>query len=396
MIQDDLQLFDEIDREYLGPSKYSESHWQFLNRSARPIFQYIREVLEGWFHDYKTSSDKRHHLWTEFRSNRDAEHLSAFFELYLYHLFKKQGFEIEVEPEWEQGRPDFLLTSSEGKRILLEATGIYPERWFGSANKLEQMVIDDLNEHLTSPDFFLHIKIAQAPDNTPPYAQIRRYLQEQLGQLDYDQVVQDALGREGMGLKRFPSISWVHDTWTIEFIAIPKKNEARGKAGVRPIGSMFYDFSWVDSTSALKACINNKYRHYGELNIPYILAMNVVDIFADEEALLDALFGQEVWNLDFETDTTSISRQPNGAWFGPGGPQKKRVSCICAFWRLRPENMYLVNPVIWHHPFANNPLNPNLISLTQQIPNNSKGYYELREGVHPITLLQLDRTRMST
>lgn len=394
MIQDNLQLFDEMVREYLGPSKYSEPHWQFLNRSARAVFQYIREVLDGWFRNYEAPPDKRHHLWTDFRSDRDTKHLSAFFELYLYHLFKNQGFDVKVEPEWEQGRPDFLLTSAEGKEILLEATGIYPERWFGEAKKLEQKVIDYLDENLDSPDFFLHIRIANAPDDPPPYAQMQRYLQKKLAQLDYDQVLQDALGREGMGLNRFPSIPWVHDTWTIEFIAIPKRNDARGKTGVRPTGSMFYDFTWVDSTPSLKACIDSKYGHYGDLRIPYILAINVVDPFADEESLLDALFGQEVWNLDLETDKTFVSRQPNGAWFGPNGPQKKRVSGICVFWRLRPENMHTVNPMIWHHPSANYPLDPELVRLPQQIPNRPKGFYELRRGVRPATLLQLDETKM--
>lgn len=396
MSKDNLLLFDEIAREYLGPSQFSESHWHFLNRTGRPAFQYIREVLEDWFSEYKASLSKRRKLCTDFRSGRDAEHLAAFFELYLYHLFKKQGFEIEVEPEWEQGSPDFLLTSANGKTILLEATGIYPERWFGSASKLEQKVLDDLNKHLDSPDFFLDIEIKQAPNNSPPYAQIRRYLQKQLELLDYDQVMQEALGREDMGLERFPSIPWIHDTWTIEFTVMPKQSEARGKAGVRPVGQIFYDFGWVDSVSAIKACIHKKYRHYGELDIPYILAINNVDPFTDEEDLCNALFGQEVWHMNIKTDEISPSRQPNGAWFGPRGWTQTRISSICSFQRLRPENIHMVSPIIWHHPFAQNPLEPNLINLTQQIPNLSERSFDLREGVHPATLLQLDKTQMPT
>lgn len=231
MIQDNLQIFDDFEREYMGPSQYSEPQWEYLNRTARPEFQYIRELLQDWFNEYKASSEKRYHLCTGFRSSKDSEHLSAFFELYLHQLFKNQGFEIEIEPELEQRYPDFLLTSSDGTKILLEATGTYPERWFGTAKRQEEKVIDYLNEHLESPDYFLHINIASAPKGNPPFAQMCRFLQKELAQLDYDNVVHEAREREGIGLRRFPSRVWEHGSWTIEFRAIPKI-ETRGKHGI--------------------------------------------------------------------------------------------------------------------------------------------------------------------
>lgn len=394
MMQDNVELFDNFDRKHIEPSKYSEPQWEYLNRAARPGYQYIRELLQEWFNDFEATPDKRGRLWADFRSDKDAEHLSAFFELYLHQLFKKQGFEIDIEPEWEQGRPDFILTSPRGEKILLEAAGIYPERWFGSAKKLEHMVIDDLNDNLVSPDFFLHINIENAPNDYPPYGRIRRYLQGQLAQLNYDQVVNDAIGREGLGLKRFPSITWKHDSWTIEFIAIPKKDLARGKPGVCPIGSISYGFEYVDTASSIKSRIDNKYGKYGELNLSFIIAINNVDAYADEDSMLDALFGQEVVHVSADSNETSVSRQPNGAWFGPNGYQKKRVSGICYFRRLHPTSMHLVSPVVWHHPYANIPLEPELLGLAQQIPNHITRIYESREGKHPCELLAIDQTKM--
>ncbi len=396
MISDRLKLFDDVERTYLGPSKRSEAQWEYLNRTARPEFQYIRELLQSWFNEFNASPDKRKALCKTFRSLKDDEHLSAFFELYLYQLFKNQNFEIEVEPEWEQGKPDFLLTSSDGKKILLEATATYPDREFGEAKKLEEMVLDHLDEFLDSPDFFMHIKIVDSPKNPPPYAQIRRYLQKQLKDLNYDRVMQDANENKDSGLKRFPSILWKHDTWSIEFEIIPKKGEARGKAGVRPLGLMSYGVEWIDSASGIKSSIDKKNAHYGELDIPYILALNVLDTFADEDDVTDALFGQQTLTLSPETDEVFNSRQSNGAWFGPNGYQKKRMSGIYVFKQLRPMTMHIIkDPVIWHHPYANNPLEPDLINVSQKIPNNLKGVYELREGMHPKELLRLDETRMS-
>lgn len=157
---------------------------------------------------------------------------------------------------------------------------------------------------------------------------------------------------------------------------------------------MSYNWEYVDSASSIKSCIDSKYGHYGKLDIPYILALNIMDTYADDDSVLDALLGKEMVNFSFDTDEVSLSRQPNGAWFGPGGYQKKRMSAVCVFKRLRPEMMHIINPTVWHHPFANNPLKPDLLSLTQQIVNHSTGLYELKDSQHPVELLNLDKARM--
>jgi hypothetical protein len=298
-----------------------------------------------------------------------------------------------VEPEWENGKPDFMLTTSEGKKILLEATGIYPKRWFGPAKQQEDVLLDRLNEQLDLPDYFLHVKVEKAGSGNPPFGKIRSYLQNQLVQLDYDDVVKDAREQEGLGQKQFPSWIWDNDAWKLKFTVSPKKEEARGKPG-HPVGSTSSGFEYVDVASSIKSAIKRKYRRYGELDLPYIFALNVVDPFADGYSLADALFGQEVINLNFDTGERSISRQPNGSWLGPKDWQKTRMSAICVFKRLRPVMMHTVSPTIWHHPFAKNPLLPEIFKLAQQIPNLSTGTYERRDGQHPVELLNLDITRM--
>jgi hypothetical protein len=259
--------------------------------------------------------------------------------------------------------------------------------------KAEKFCWKQLEPTLKDGSVRLNINMENAPTGNPPFGQIRRYLQKQLAQLDYDDVVREAREREGKGLQRFPSIVWEHDAWNIEFLAIPKM-ETRGKPSVRPIGSMFYGVEWVDSASSIKSRINSKYGHYGELDIPYILALNIVDTYADDDDVLNALLGQEAMYINPDSDEVTISHQPNGAWFGPSGYQKRRMSAVCAFKRLRPEMMHIVNPTVWHHPFANNSLAPDMLSLTQQIVNPSTRSYEQRDGQHPAALLNLDIARM--
>ncbi len=389
-----IQLFDQFERNYLGLARYSEPRWQFLNRSSRIDFEYVRDTLEKWFENYDADREKRFKLAKAFRSDKDKEHLSAFFELYLYQLFIAQGFSMEIEPEYaSRRRPDFLLTSPRGDKILLEATGVYPDRYFGAAKKQEQIVIDYLNDNLESPDFFLHIKILQSPQDNPPCKTIKRVLERKLQQLDYNLVMQDSLEKVNQGLKRFPSHVWKHHTWTIEFVFIPKQGGARGKSGVRPIGSWDYSAEVGNTVSYIRSAIDSKSSHYGEINTPYILAINVFDYCIDETTL-SALIGDERVIVDFETKQCHPSRIPNGSWYGPNGYQKKRMSAACLFTRLRPETMHISDPVLWHHPYPTHQLNDDLFALNQQIVDMNTSSYKLHTGKEIADLLQINVNQM--
>ncbi|MCU0464757.1 MAG: hypothetical protein MUF38_09330 [Anaerolineae bacterium] len=213
-----LMLFDDFDRVQIDPSGYSESHWSFINRTAKPTFHYLRTVLENWFDNYQTTEDKRNQLCTNFRSERDSEHLSAFFELYIYTLFKNLDFSVEVEPNWSQNKPDFLVTSPTGERFLLEVTGVYPERTFGETNNLVNKVLDYLNKNLSSPDFFVSIEIHQLPNNLPSYTKICRFLQKQLDELNYDDIISTVDFNSVNLLDMYPRANWEDEKWSIEFI----------------------------------------------------------------------------------------------------------------------------------------------------------------------------------
>ena len=219
-----------------------------------------------------------------------------------------------------------------------------------------------------------------------------KYLQKQLQRLDYEEIVRNVLNADDMDLQPYPSIVWAHDSWTIEFLAIPK-NEARGIPGIRPIGSIFRGAESVDSVSSIKRRIDSKYSHYGEPSIPYVLAINLVD-YADDESVVDALLGDQVGWFSPATGKFTVAREQNGAWISPSGYQKKRMSALCVFRGLRPILIHKIQPVVWHHPYPNNPLNPNMLTLSQQIPNHAKGLYEFRTGKRSSELLHIDENQM--
>jgi hypothetical protein len=80
-MSDKLFLFDNVDRVDFNRVDHSESRFFYLNRSAHRRHDYIRETLQEWFDAFDATAEKREKTRTDFRSQNDKEHLSAFFEL---------------------------------------------------------------------------------------------------------------------------------------------------------------------------------------------------------------------------------------------------------------------------------------------------------------------------
>jgi hypothetical protein len=155
-----------------------------------------------------------------------------------------------------------------------------------------------------------------------------------------------------------------------------------------------YGVQLIQTKSQIYERIRRKSSHYGELDIPYLLALNISDLMADMDDFTDAVLGSEAFLYDFETDEIQPFRKRDGAWFGPNGPHNKRMSGILLFQQLRPESIHICEPVLWHHPFANIPLNFYSFPFIQQIPNREKGKYELRPGLNSHEHLSVDPKKM--
>jgi hypothetical protein len=134
------------------------------------------------------------------------------------------------------------------------------------------------------------------------------------------------------GFEALPRWPFSHEDWTVEFYPVPKKAEARGKSGVRPIGAITTAAREIDSGSAIRDTLVEKAGHYGELNLPYVIAVSVLTEFGiHKEDVMEALFGKE--HLLIPRDRTSgagvrVERTPGGLWTSPNGPRYTRVSCV--------------------------------------------------------------------
>jgi len=383
------KLFDEMDRDYTGPALYAEPMFDYLNRCARLECKRIRNLLEQWFKNFP--SEFQDELRTRFRSKDDRQHLAAFFELYLHELLSKSGFSVEIHPvvSNKATHPDFKVLKDGKPLFYLEATLAALSDEDTSAKARENQVYDALNR-MKSPNFFVGVKVHGAPTTNPPGAKMRRFLERRLSNLDPDMIAEQF--QQG-GFETLPRWEWKHDDWQITFFPIPKKPEARGKPGVRPIGLQMYDARLITPHIGIKKAIQDKATKYGELDLPYIVAINVMDEFgADDIDISNALFGEEQVTLIFrgnEVIGKRPGRKPNGAWYGPDGPQNKRVSAVLIAVNLNPWKIAKVTPVLWHNPWANYPLPSDIWQLPQLIPDEKDNRLFKKDGKSAWQLLSL-------
>ena len=373
-------LFDNIPRNFKGPRGHSDPLYEYINRSARPSMERIRILLEDWFSNYP--ADAQNEIRARFRTSDDIQHRSAFFEIYLHALLSKLGFHIQIHPEipGQPTHPEFLVLKAEKPCFFLEATlasGPIEER---AADKRENVVYETIDK-MSSPNFFIAVKVNGSPDSPPPGRKWRSFLEEWLSKLDPDAVGEKLVAA---GLEYLPNVARNHDGWDVTFQAIPKSLEARGKQGIRPIGAQIFGFQELNENEWIRRAIKEKATKYGNLNLPYIIAINVLSIFSnDNHIVMDALFGKEgvtFYRRPNGGPDHEFTRDPNGAFRGHQGPQNTRVSGIIVCNDLSWGNIASINPVLWHNPWAAFPFNQDLWTHPQYVPNTDKSRIELKQG----------------
>lgn len=365
---ENLNLFDEMDRDYEGLKAYGESSFEYLNRSARPLFSKTRQVLESWFSTYPRKEQ------CNFRKRfRSSERQSPFFEIFLHQLLLNLGCCVEIHPrgsDTTQKCPDFLVHSPAGSCFYMEATAVTGLSKRESSAQARMNDFYDALERMKSPNFWLDMELAGAPETPVPAKRLRPVLQQWLASLDPD----DTARQEQMGgFEALPSTPFEHEGWEITFRAIPKPPELRGKAGIRPIGIQSDVPRWIDPGLAVSNAVRKKAGKYGKLPLPCVVAVNALDssFFGGHRDAMRALFGGLGLQIRVNEDGTIESRQvrtPDGAWYGPSGPTYTRVSAALIATRLLPWSWPRAEIRLYHNPWAEKPYVGELTRLAQAIP----------------------------
>ena len=128
----------------MGLPLTGESPFEYVNRSAEPEIERVRNLLEQWFRDYPATAQKD--VRKRFRNRNQDTHQSAFFELLLHALLRKLGCGAKAHPNipGSSKQPDFHVCTRD-RSFYLEATVIGRDRRDTPATSAEQDVLNKLN-----------------------------------------------------------------------------------------------------------------------------------------------------------------------------------------------------------------------------------------------------------
>jgi hypothetical protein len=144
------------------------------------------------------------------------------------------------------------------------------------------------------------------------------------------------------------------------FVALPDGPHGRDSCGSAP-------------HVEIRESIQNRAGLYGKIDLPYVIAVNVIDeLGVDDIDIGNALLGEEQLKVVFREKKMirrSPGRVPNGLWHGPRGPRNRRVSAALIAINLSPWNFAEALPMLWHNPWAAYPLARDIWPLPQLVPD---------------------------
>ncbi|WP_030617679.1 hypothetical protein [Streptomyces sclerotialus] len=271
--------------------------------------------------------------------NSDANVSSALWELYLHEMLLGSGCTVEIEPGigTRGTNPDFLVTR-EGQQFVVEAKWTVQRLDGTVSNKQLPPVLIDAIDGVPSPNFFVSYRIHQTGSGTPSQRRLKTGLERWLASLDPDQVIADEAP--------LPKHTWQEAGWSLSFEAIPRSPDRRGDPTSRTIG--FYPpMTWFnDESDQVLDAVKEKGGKYGDLALPFIVAVGRAGAFPEDEDVESALYGTSVEYV--RNSTPTFGRQPDGYWTATYDHAHRRVSGVLTVNNPAPWTWTKHTPVLWH------------------------------------------------
>lgn len=350
-------LFDSIERTYMEAAKHNENTYDYYNISARKEISIVRDTLEDWFCNYPKNEKKE--LKSRFKKDFD----SAFYELFLYQLFYKLGYNIIIHPDLPSSpkKPDFLI-SKDDLEIYVEAKVVKNKTKEQEAfeRKINEFY-DNLNK-LNSGAFLLHIEHFNVlTEKQPSTKGIISHIEYELKKINPD-LLNDEIDKDGMD--KLPAIEYNNGDIHIIVRPIPVIPSARMEKK-RPIGIYPVETFLGGGEESLKDSIEKKAKRYGKLDKPFIVCMNSLDIMTSGKIDVDnAIWGSLAlsWSTNPEDRDEKWIRQLDGVFLDKKGARLKNLTGVFVS-KICPHNIPVANYWFYEHPFTENKVDFKKIGL---------------------------------
>jgi len=310
---------------------HQEPAYAFLDRAAGARWEGVRAELDGWF--ARLPAAARAELRNRFAQDGELDHAGAFWELWVHEAHRRRGFEVTVNIGCEAGerRQDFVLARGR-ERCWLEATVVGGDSPLSFTERRLDEQLRDILATVRAPRFSLALEVVQYGVCSPGRRRIVPPLERWLGELDPRELRAPAV-------KRLAFDGFKID---VEAIALPAA-DARpcGCAQLVPRGRTA---GIVNDVRPLRRKIKKKASRYGDLDMPYLLAVLAL--------------GDRVCERDVEQALLGAAPRDHAVWHGPGGPCNTRLSGVLVGRGLRSTDPLAAaaTPALWRNPWASRPL----------------------------------------
>lgn len=325
-----------------APKRAAEPHAEFFDRIAGPFWDQVRDVINEWWSHLPDQAQPA--MLSRLRDrNSDTNVFSALWELYLHEMLIGSGCTVEIEHKiGTRGKsPDFLV-ARDGEQFVVEA--IWTAQHLGDTmpNALPPQLADAI-DGVPSPNFFLSYTLDRAGSATPPQKRLKTGLTRWLASLDPDQVIAEYVRKVPL-----PRHTWQEAGWCLTFDAIPRSPGKRGDPTSRAIG-IHPATSWLDDESdRVLEAVKKKGGKYGDLALPFIVAVGHAAFFPEDEDTETALYGTSVEYA--HGSTPAFGRMPDGYWTATYDHTHSRVSGVLIVDNPAPWTWTKNTPVLWESP----------------------------------------------
>jgi hypothetical protein len=334
--------------------RVSEFQHSFLDRAPGPLWQRVRDLLETWVDAYPV--EHRESIVRRLKLPREDGHRGAWWELYVYSLFRALGATVRVvEPQSETKSPDFLVRL-DGQRFYLEATTA--RGGIGESSRNERRLVELINE-IPHPSW-LTVKIRILRDGSSG---------EQPGQFEVvDQIcrwISRLTPTETWSACESDTDIFVARDWMIELTPLPARDRDPNMSDMRLIHMGPAKGGAVRDRIALKSALHAKATRYADLDAPLVLAVALFSSFADWESIGEALYGSEAVRFPIDSpELARVERTRDGLYMHTTGVQNTRIAGVIVAGDIQPWHLGRRLPDWWPHPWTSTPVSIGTPFLT--------------------------------
>jgi len=303
-----VKIFDTLRRTDMTRKKLTESSFAYLNRSAQRGSVESRALMETWLSRVPTSEHAD--FCARLRYGKESEFTSALQELMLHELLRRERCNIEFHPNIPGAtkQPDFKVQQPEGPEFILEAR-TSTEIESGPNGGTRAYRIREFLRSLDLPHHLIAIDELTAGSNDLSQKALRKHI---------DDGIKVAVAGDLDDSISIPLLA-TPDGWRIKLTAY-----AASKYGPRPTTVMqeAWNRTWDGPSYPLRDVLEKKASRYGQLGMPYVIAVNSSDMMHGNRDFQDTLFGSP-------RQFAAPGSPPDiGFWGTAATPKHTRVSAV--------------------------------------------------------------------